>query len=38
MIIKLKKEVQTLKDDLAMVTGEQRSDDLTQEEIERSLA
>ncbi|XP_026800060.3 kinesin-like protein KIF6 isoform X2 [Pangasianodon hypophthalmus] len=35
LIIRLKKEIQGLKEELAMVTGEQRSDDLTQEEIQR---
>ncbi|XP_072266412.1 kinesin-like protein KIF6 [Pyxicephalus adspersus] len=32
MIVRLKKEIQALKDELALVTGEQRTDDLTQEE------
>lgn len=35
LIIRLKKEIQCLKDELAMVTGEQRSDELTQAEIQR---
>ncbi|XP_076801404.1 kinesin-like protein KIF6 [Clavelina lepadiformis] len=35
MILKLKKEVQSLKDELSLVTGEQRTDLLTDEEIER---
>ncbi|XP_058254853.1 kinesin-like protein KIF6 [Hemibagrus wyckioides] len=35
MIIRLKKEIQCLKEELALVTGEQRSDELTQEEIQR---
>lgn len=35
MIIRLKKEIQCLKEELALVTGEQRSDQLTQEEIQR---
>nr|XP_014347634.1 PREDICTED: kinesin-like protein KIF6 [Latimeria chalumnae] len=33
VIIRLKKEVQSLKDELAMVTGEKRSEELTQEEL-----
>ncbi|XP_077198041.1 kinesin-like protein KIF6 isoform X2 [Paroedura picta] len=33
MIARLKKEIQELKDELAMVTGEQRSEELTQEEL-----
>ena len=37
MILRLKREVQSLKDELALVTGEQRTDDLTQDEIERCL-
>ncbi|XP_018422884.1 PREDICTED: kinesin-like protein KIF6 [Nanorana parkeri] len=32
MIVRLKKEIQALKDELALVTGEPRTDDLTQEE------
>jgi len=32
---KLKKEVALLKEELAMATGEQRSDDLTENEISR---
>nr|CAB3259114.1 kinesin-like protein KIF6 [Phallusia mammillata] len=35
MILRLKKEVQSLKDELSMVTGEERTDELTQEEIDR---
>ncbi|XP_013391269.1 kinesin-like protein KIF6 [Lingula anatina] len=35
MIIKLKKEIGQLKEELAMVTGETRTDDLTEEELER---
>nr|XP_002124970.1 kinesin-like protein KIF6 [Ciona intestinalis] len=35
MIIRLKKEVQGLKDELALVTGDVRTDQLTQEELER---
>ncbi|KAG5265447.1 hypothetical protein AALO_G00242590 [Alosa alosa] len=35
LITRLKKEVQTLKDELAMITGEQRSDVLTPHEIQR---
>ncbi|XP_052009385.1 kinesin-like protein KIF6 isoform X2 [Xyrauchen texanus] len=33
LIVRLKKEIQSLKEELALVTGEQRSDELTQEEI-----
>uniref|UniRef100_A0A8D2IZ25 Kinesin-like protein n=1 Tax=Varanus komodoensis TaxID=61221 RepID=A0A8D2IZ25_VARKO len=33
MIVQLKKEIQELKNELAMVTGEQRSEELTQEEL-----
>ncbi|XP_006018648.1 kinesin-like protein KIF6 isoform X2 [Alligator sinensis] len=33
MIVQLKKEIQELKDELAMVTGEQRTEELTQEEL-----
>ncbi|XP_054855504.1 kinesin-like protein KIF6 [Eublepharis macularius] len=33
MIAQLKKEIQEIKDELAMVTGEQRSEELTQEEL-----
>ncbi|XP_051502173.1 kinesin-like protein KIF6 isoform X2 [Myxocyprinus asiaticus] len=33
LIVRLKKEIQYLKKELALVTGEQRSDELTQEEI-----
>ncbi|KAM5163296.1 kinesin-like protein KIF6 [Mantella aurantiaca] len=32
MIVRLKKEIQALKDELSLVTGELRTDDLTQEE------
>ncbi|XP_073484853.1 kinesin-like protein KIF6 [Aquarana catesbeiana] len=32
MIVRLKKEIRALKDELALVTGERRTDDLTQEE------
>ncbi|XP_066531447.1 kinesin-like protein KIF6 isoform X2 [Hoplias malabaricus] len=35
LIARLKKEVQCLKEELAMVTGEQRNDELTPEEIQR---
>ncbi|KAF4084312.1 hypothetical protein AMELA_G00127240 [Ameiurus melas] len=35
MIIRLKKEIHCLKEELALVAGEQRSDELTQEEIQR---
>ncbi|KAM8945378.1 kinesin-like protein KIF6 [Pelodytes ibericus] len=35
MIVRLKKEIQTLKDELVLVTGEQRMEDLTPEEIQR---
>ncbi|XP_049319455.1 kinesin-like protein KIF6 isoform X3 [Astyanax mexicanus] len=35
LIARLKKEIQSLKAELAMVTGEQRSDELTAEEIQR---
>ncbi|MEE6473567.1 hypothetical protein FKM82_010085 [Ascaphus truei] len=35
MIVRLKKEVQALKDELAMITGEQRTEELTQAEILR---
>ncbi|KAF5896227.1 kinesin-like protein KIF6, partial [Clarias magur] len=35
LIIRLKKEIRCLKEELALVTGEQRSDELTQEEIQR---
>ncbi|XP_039253438.1 kinesin-like protein KIF6 [Styela clava] len=34
MILRLKKEIQSLKDELALTTGEQRSDQLTTEEIQ----
>ncbi|XP_048373707.1 kinesin-like protein KIF6 isoform X2 [Sphaerodactylus townsendi] len=33
IIVQLKKEIQELKDELALVTGEQRSEELTQEEL-----
>ncbi|KAK1792914.1 hypothetical protein P4O66_001640 [Electrophorus voltai] len=35
LIVRLKKEIQCLKEELAMVTGEQRTDELSQEEIQR---
>lgn len=35
MIQKLKREVQTLKEELALATGEQRTDALTDEELDR---
>ena len=35
MIQKLKREVQQLKEELALATGEQRTDDLTEEELEK---
>ncbi|XP_067312130.1 kinesin-like protein KIF6 [Pseudorasbora parva] len=35
MIVRLKKEIQSLKEELALVTGEQRSDKLTQQEIQQ---
>ncbi|XP_033735819.1 kinesin-like protein KIF6 [Pecten maximus] len=35
MIQKLKREIQQLKEELAMATGEQRTDDLTDEDLER---
>ena len=35
MIAKLKGEIQRLKEELAMATGEQRTDQLTEEEIQR---
>ncbi|XP_026085153.1 kinesin-like protein KIF6 isoform X1 [Carassius auratus] len=35
LIVRLKKEIQSLKEELALVTGEQRSDKLTQEEIQQ---
>ncbi|XP_056624646.1 kinesin-like protein KIF6 isoform X2 [Triplophysa dalaica] len=35
LIVRLKKEIQSLKEELALVTGEQRSDELTQEEIQK---
>ncbi|XP_062863067.1 kinesin-like protein KIF6 isoform X2 [Trichomycterus rosablanca] len=35
LIIRLKKEIQSLKDELALVTGEQRNDELTPDEIRR---
>ncbi len=35
LIVHLKKEIQSLKEELALVTGGQRSDKLTQEEIQQ---
>ncbi|CAL8285805.1 unnamed protein product [Lota lota] len=35
LIARLKREIQSLKDELAMVTGEQREDQLTQDEIQQ---
>lgn len=35
MIAKLKKEIQRLKDELALATGEQRTDELTEDDLER---
>ena len=35
MIAKLKKEIQQLKDELALATGEQRTEELNEEELER---
>ena len=35
MIARLKREVQSLKEELAMATGEQRTDDLSEEDLER---
>ncbi|KAK7142822.1 hypothetical protein R3I94_012239 [Phoxinus phoxinus] len=35
LIVRLKKEIQSLKEELALVTGEQRSDKLNQEEIQQ---
>ena len=35
MIQRLKQEIAQLKDELAMATGEQRSDDLSEEDLER---
>lgn len=35
LIVRLKKEIQSLKEELTLVTGEQRSDKLTQEEIQQ---
>ena len=37
MIQKLKREIQQLKEELAMATGEQRTDELTDEDLERSV-
>jgi len=34
---KLKREIAALKEELAMATGEQRSDELSQEDLERWL-
>ncbi|KAK2187568.1 hypothetical protein NP493_161g00027 [Ridgeia piscesae] len=36
MIVRLKKEVQQLKEELAMATGEQRTDSLSEEDLDRS--
>lgn len=36
VVARLKQQVQELKEELAMATGEEREDDLTQEERERS--
>ena len=35
MIVRLKKEVQQLKEELAMATGEQRTDSLSEEDLDR---
>ena len=35
MIAKLKREVQQLKEELSLATGQQRTDELTGEDIER---
>ncbi|XP_068088815.1 kinesin-like protein KIF6 [Hyperolius riggenbachi] len=35
MIVRLKKEIQSLRDELALITGEQKTDELTQEEMLR---
>ena len=35
MIQKLKREIQQLKEELAMATGEQRTDELSEEDLER---
>jgi kinesin family protein 6/9 len=35
MIQKLKKEIQQLREELAMATGEQRTDELTEEDLDR---
>ena len=37
MIQKLKREILQLKEELAMATGEQRTDDLSAEDLERSV-
>jgi len=37
MVEKLRREVQQLKDELAMATGEQRTDSLTDDDISRCL-
>jgi kinesin family protein 6/9 len=37
MIQKLKREVQQLREELALATGEQRTDDLSEEDLNRSL-
>ena len=36
IIVKLKKEVQQLKEELLMATGEQRTDSLSEEDLDRS--
>ena len=35
MILKLKREIQQLKEELAMSTGEQRTDELTEEDLQK---
>ena len=37
MIQKLKREIQQLKEELAMATGEQRTDELSAEDLDRSV-
>ena len=37
LLARLKQQVQQLKEELAMATGEQRTDNLTEEEINRSV-
>lgn len=37
MIQKLKKEIQQLREELAMATGEQRTDELTEEDLNRFI-